>query len=100
MKKHNAYNMQLKIIVLKQLKIWESLQKKGGLCFITDYINRWDSLEWQYKEGHKWKASAKNIFKETWCQRCNTSGRKCVVPNQKIIPIQGHITSEQECIPI
>ncbi|CAG8727119.1 6816_t:CDS:1, partial [Funneliformis mosseae] len=74
----------------------EVCRKKGGFCLVTDYVNRWDSLEWHCKEDHKWKASAKDILKGTWCQKCNTPGRKCVVSNQKIIPVQGHITSEQE----
>ena len=41
-------------------------EKKGGLCLATEYINRRDPLEWQCKEGHKWKASAKDILKGTW----------------------------------
>ncbi|CAG8480546.1 30216_t:CDS:2 [Gigaspora margarita] len=45
-------------------------QKKGGLCLATDYINRQDPLEWQCIKGHKWKASAKDIIKGTWCQQC------------------------------
>ena len=62
-------------------------EKKRGLCLATEYVNRWNPLEWQYKEGHKWKALAKDILKETWCQRCNTLGRKCVILSQKIILI-------------
>ena len=50
----------------------------------------------QYKEGHKWKTSTKDILKGTWCQTCNTPGRKHVIPSQKIIPIQGHIIPEQK----
>jgi len=58
-------------------------EKKGGLCLATEYINRWDPLEWQRKEGYKWKASAKDILKGTWCQWC----RKRVIPDQKLIPV-------------
>ena len=54
-------------------------EKKGGLCLLTEYINRQKPLEWKCKEGHKWKASTKDILKETWCQRC----RKRVIPDQK-----------------
>jgi len=75
-------------------------EKKGGLCLATEYVNRRDPLEWQCKEGHKWKASAKDIIKGTWCRKCSTPGRKCVIPSQKIIPVQGHIMPEQEFTPI
>ena len=51
-------------------------EKKGGLYLATEYINRQDTLEQQCKEGHKWKASAKDILKGTQCQTCNTPGRK------------------------
>jgi len=71
-------------------------KKKGGLCLATEYINRQDPLEWQCKEGHKWKASAKDILKGIWCRTCSTPGRKRVIPSQKIIPVQGHIIPEQK----
>ncbi|CAI2186749.1 19836_t:CDS:2 [Funneliformis geosporum] len=51
-------------------------EKKGGFCLTTEYVNRRDPLEWQCKEGHKWKASAKDILKGTWCRRCSILGRK------------------------
>ena len=69
-------------------------EKKGGLCLATEYINRRDPLEWQCKEGHKWKASAKDILKGTWCRTCSTPGRKHVIPSQKIIPVQRYIIPE------
>ncbi|RGB34238.1 hypothetical protein C1646_760776 [Rhizophagus diaphanus] len=41
-------------------------EKKGGFCLTIEYVNhRRDILEWQCKEGHKWKASAKDILKGT-----------------------------------
>ena len=40
-------------------------ERKEGLCLLTEYINRRDPLEWQCKEGHKWKALAKDILKGT-----------------------------------
>ncbi|GET60024.1 hypothetical protein GLOIN_2v1778083 [Rhizophagus irregularis DAOM 181602=DAOM 197198] len=46
-------------------------EKKGGLCFATEYINKQNPLEWQYKEG-----------------------RKHAILSQKIIPVQRHIISE------
>ncbi|CAI2184220.1 13117_t:CDS:2 [Funneliformis geosporum] len=46
-------------------------EKKGGFCLTAEYVNRRDPLEWQCKEGHKWKASAKDILKGTWCRRCS-----------------------------
>ncbi|GBB98260.1 hypothetical protein RclHR1_31830003 [Rhizophagus clarus] len=54
-------------------------ERKGGLCLSTEYFNRRDPLEWQCKEGHKWKASAKDILKGTWCRRCSTLGQKHVI---------------------
>ncbi|RGB24486.1 hypothetical protein C1646_676354 [Rhizophagus diaphanus] len=53
-------------------------ERKGSLCLSTEYINRWDPLEWQCKESHRWKASAKDILKGTWCRRCSTLGQKHV----------------------
>ena len=42
-------------------------EKKGGLCLTTEYVNRRDPLEWQYKEDYKQKTSAKDILKGTQC---------------------------------
>ncbi|CAI2177651.1 3765_t:CDS:2 [Funneliformis geosporum] len=81
-------------------------EKKGGLCLATEYVNRRDPLEWQCKEGHKWKASVKDILKGTWCRRCSTLGRTRVIPDKKLIPVQrciaplnqeNHVTKRQKC---
>ncbi|PKY60226.1 hypothetical protein RhiirA4_550582 [Rhizophagus irregularis] len=47
---------------------------------------------------HKWKASAKDILKGTWCQRCSTPGRKRVIPNQKIISRQYCTRTSGKCL--
>ncbi|PKC62909.1 hypothetical protein RhiirA1_443673 [Rhizophagus irregularis] len=65
-------------------------EKKGGFCLTAEYVNRRDPLKWQCKEGHKWKASAKDILKGTWCRRCSILGRKHVIPDKKPIPVQRH----------
>ncbi|CAG8746337.1 7654_t:CDS:1, partial [Acaulospora morrowiae] len=55
----------------------------------------WDPLEWQCKEGHKWKASSRDILKGTWYPRCSTLGRKSLTPDQKCISVQSHATLMQ-----
>ncbi|GBB98746.1 hypothetical protein RclHR1_03300026 [Rhizophagus clarus] len=65
-------------------------EKKGGFCLTTEYVNRQDAFEWQCKEGHKWKASAKDILKGTWYRRCSILGQKHVIPDKKPIPVQRH----------
>ncbi|CAB4487432.1 hypothetical protein RhiirA5_408057 [Rhizophagus irregularis] len=75
-------------------------ERKGGLCFQLSILIDGILLNGSVKKAISGRASAKDILKGTWCRRCNTPGRKRVVPNQKIILVQGHITSEQECTPI
>ncbi|CAG8851189.1 40233_t:CDS:2, partial [Gigaspora margarita] len=45
-------------------------EKREGFCISNEYINRQNPLEWQCKKGHKWKASPKDIIKESWCRQC------------------------------
>ncbi|UZO03284.1 uncharacterized protein OCT59_023692 [Rhizophagus irregularis] len=46
---------------------------------------------------HKWKASAKDVLKGTWCQMCSTLVRKRVIADQKYIPVSRYITPGQKC---
>ncbi|GBC53611.2 hypothetical protein GLOIN_2v1779674 [Rhizophagus irregularis DAOM 181602=DAOM 197198] len=95
----------------------EIARSRGGECISERYVNCQIPMLWKCakdhlwsarltstgsscKEGHKWKASAKDILKGTWCRRCSKPGRKRVIPSRKIIPVQEHITPEQECTPI
>lgn len=43
---------------------------RGGLCLSTEFINQITKLEWQCKEGHKWRATPNAIKNGSWCPHC------------------------------
>lgn len=63
-----AYNR--KRLKLRGLKSFA--KRKGGKCFSSNYINSISLLLWECKLGHKWKASANNILRGTWCPICSS----------------------------
>ena len=51
-------------------------KKKGGKCLSTKYINCKIHLEWECKNGHRWKAVPDSIQRGTWCPICYRNKRK------------------------
>ncbi|CAE7373060.1 unnamed protein product, partial [Symbiodinium necroappetens] len=46
----------------------------GGRCLAKLYQNANEKLLWECTEGHRWKASARNVMHgNTWCPQCATS---------------------------
>lgn len=43
---------------------------KGGTCLSDIYVNSRAKLEWNCKEGHRWRAPAKTIVPGHWCPTC------------------------------
>ena len=46
----------------------------GGRCLSKSYKNCFTKLLWECREGHRWKARAKDVLNgKTWCPTCATS---------------------------
>ncbi len=56
-----------KLTIEEMKKIAES---RDGKCLSDKYINCFNKLIWQCKEGHIWKAAPNDIKKGTWCPIC------------------------------
>jgi len=60
----------------KQKQKLESLKAfavdRGGKCLSLNYVNINENLDWECKEGHKWRASANTMVhkKMNWCPDC------------------------------
>ena len=52
------------------VEINKLVESKGGLCISQQYTDSLTKLEWQCKEGHKWKALLYNIKNGGWCPIC------------------------------
>jgi predicted metal-binding protein len=54
----------------------ENMQKlavsRGGKCLSKKYSSDKRPLQWQCKEGHKWKANPSHIKRGSWCPVCGT----------------------------
>ena len=57
-------------------------RKKGGKCLSDSYRNSGDSLRWQCKFGHQWKAALANVIhRKSWCPTCGKG--RCVLSRAK-----------------
>lgn len=50
-------------------------KRRGGRCLSQSYVNGTQHLEWECREGHRWRAGLKNVRKGTWCPFCNRPRR-------------------------
>jgi hypothetical protein len=50
-------------------------ESKGGKCLSNEYIGSKGKLRFECKKGHIWDAKAWNIYKGTWCKRCDAQSR-------------------------
>ncbi|WP_377520174.1 hypothetical protein [Priestia megaterium] len=54
----------------------EIAKSRGGKCLSSKYINSKTPLEWECKEGHRWKATPMSVKnKGSWCQNCSAKER-------------------------
>jgi len=53
--------------------------KRGGFCCSEVYKGNRSKLEWECRNGHKWKAIPSSIIKGCWCPECSSylSERAC-----------------------
>ncbi|WP_394557878.1 zinc-ribbon domain-containing protein [Priestia aryabhattai] len=56
------------------VQMQELAQSKGGKCLSTEYVNANTQLEWECKEGHRWKAKPGAVTFGSWCLEC--TGKK------------------------
>jgi queuine/archaeosine tRNA-ribosyltransferase len=47
-------------------------ETRGGRCLSDTYVNNTAPLRWECKEGHRWKANARNIGIGRWCPTCSS----------------------------
>jgi len=48
-------------------------QSRGGTCLSIDYLGQANKLEWQCKDGHRWRATPGSIKNGSWCPHCNVN---------------------------
>jgi thiol-disulfide isomerase/thioredoxin len=61
-------------------KVREFIEKKGGKCLSSEYINQNEKLEIQCdKKGHIWKTSFHSLYNsESWCPFCAKNARPSI----------------------
>lgn len=48
--------------------------ERGGRCLAKKYVNGRELLQWECREGHRWRASTDNVHhNNSWCRRCATA---------------------------
>lgn len=54
-------------------------EKKGGKCLTERYISSHQQMEWQCKQGHKWKAELTHILNgHSWCPVCSGKAKHTI----------------------
>ena len=56
---------------LRLEKINKIAVSKGGICLSTKYVDYFTELKFKCKNNHTWKVSPKNLFRDSWCKKCN-----------------------------
>ncbi len=73
---------------IEDMRAWA--KQKGGLCLSREYVNSSTPLQWQCKEGHKWRVAPNNILlQKSWCRRCAGLERKTLKDMQQIAAKRG-----------
>ena len=49
-------------------------QAKGGKCLSNEYVNSHTTMEWECKQGHRWKTKPYLVKSGQWCPTC--AGKK------------------------
>jgi len=53
-------------------------ESKGGKCISTSYVDSLTKLEWECKNGHRWKAIPSGVKQGYWCMKCGGSEKKSI----------------------
>lgn len=56
---------------------------KNGQLISTVYNNSYEKLEWECKEGHKWKAKWNSILDGHWCPTCSKQSKPDILILQR-----------------
>ena len=72
-------------------------EDRGGKCLSPKYVNTRTKLEWECKNGHKWKATPKSIKNGTWCPKCAIVNLKSTIKKMQQFAIRkgGKCLSEE-----
>ena len=67
--------MRISNYIIENMHEWAA--RKEGKCLSKKYVNNRLKLEWECKDGHRWRASWNNIKeKNSWCPHCCGNVRK------------------------
>jgi len=81
---HCSHRVKITLPEMKGLAI-----SRGGKCLSENYIDSHSKLDWQCKEGHRWKASAQGVKSGHWCPKCAHSEKLTLDEMQKIAESKG-----------
>jgi len=60
---------------------------KGGKCISTSYVDSRTKLEWECKNGHRWKAIPSSVKQGHWCNQCVVNQKKLTLKEMQEIAI-------------
>jgi hypothetical protein len=63
-------------------KIKQIAKSRGGKCWSRAYLNAHEKLEFECKQGHKWKAASMGIIQGSWCPKC--AGKNKTITDMRI----------------
>ena len=69
--------------------IKEIVKSKEGKCISDEYVGEKDNMEFECKNGHRWKTQAGNIKRGYWCKRCVRIKNNNFETIQRIIKSKG-----------
>ena len=64
-------------------------EERGGKCLSDEYINANTKLEWECKEGHKWKMRPSHVKSGHWCPQCAHKSKISIKDIQRIAKERG-----------
>jgi len=64
-------------------------RSRGGKCLSKTYITNREKLEWQCKEGHRWKSSGHSVKSGSWCPYCAKNVRLTIEEMQSLAKSRG-----------
>ncbi len=64
-------------------------KSRGGKCLSKKYINNHVNLEWECKEGHRWKRTAHSAKSGQWCPHCSGRAKLTIEQMQALAKSRG-----------
>jgi hypothetical protein len=61
----------------------------GGRCLSRDYVNSKTHIEWECKEGHRWRAVPHAVARGSWCPVCARNQRLKLEQFQTLARLRG-----------